>query len=132
MWKIWLLWIHPPLIVILAWEDHMGKQQSVHKNKVLTWIITNGQRNKGEIWNLAFIFIFLIIFFYTEWTSVKLKILFICCLYMPLVSWHSAYYVCRSANDSRSTSRRCNTSWVWLLWMYRQHFQDDQCSQMCE
>lgn len=82
MWKIWLLWIHPPLIVILAWEDHMGKQQSVHRNKVLTWVITNGQRNKGEIWNLAFIFIFLIIFFtqighLLSWKSC-LFVVFIC------------------------------------------------------
>ena len=81
--------------------------------------------SKRVICNLAFIFIFL--FFYIDLTSVNLKHLFLCCLYIV-----SLYYVCRSADDGRSTSRGCNTSWVRFLWMHRQCFQDDWCSQMCK
>lgn len=63
----------------------------------------------------GFCFYFSNYFFYIEWTSGKLKILFICCLYTPLVFWQTAVHdTCRSANDGRATSRSCDVSWVWL------------------
>lgn len=63
----------------------------------------------------GFCFYFSNYFFYIEWTSGKQKILFICCLYTPLVFSQTAVHdTCRSANDGRATSRSCDVSWVWL------------------